>query len=304
MKSLPKGTYALCISHPGHELRLYGFMEQASPFVFLLTDGSHRTGKDMMFDSIRCIDKATKYGKKVTAGYLATPESKKIFKLSDHEKPEGENHLKDLDIYHEILNHYEGIFRMYINFLKINFIKYKVDHVVSDPREETNLCHEIMNIMVQVAIQEVKNQTGKIITHYDFAIDMPFNFNIDEGCIHVQLDEYAVERKLDAVLKYPLGIMDMKPNISMDYNLLLEFNKMPNGASTIKAMAKDINFDYLKNEYLRPFVFTESVDKPLYQTHGEKAVADGKYHDVITYQNHLKPLQEKLMKPLSSNDIN
>ncbi|HEX8245140.1 MAG TPA: hypothetical protein VF541_16635, partial [Longimicrobium sp.] len=38
--TLPAGTPALVVAHPGHELRVYGWMERARPLVFVLTDGS------------------------------------------------------------------------------------------------------------------------------------------------------------------------------------------------------------------------------------------------------------------------
>jgi len=35
---------ALVIAHPGHELRVHGWLEKARPLVFVLTDGSGRSG--------------------------------------------------------------------------------------------------------------------------------------------------------------------------------------------------------------------------------------------------------------------
>src|ERR671917_288531 len=38
------GKAALVVAHPGHELCVYGWLEQARPRVFVLTDGSGRSG--------------------------------------------------------------------------------------------------------------------------------------------------------------------------------------------------------------------------------------------------------------------
>src|SRR6266576_854489 len=38
------GRAALVIAHPGHELCVYGWLETVSPKVFVLTDGSGRSG--------------------------------------------------------------------------------------------------------------------------------------------------------------------------------------------------------------------------------------------------------------------
>lgn len=295
MLKLSKGNYALCIAHPGHELRLHGFLEQACPFVFILTDGSHRTGHDMIMDSIRVIDKATKYGKKITIGFLKSEASKKIFKLRNRNAPEGEQHLKDSQIYSEILNQYTGILEFFIlDTMVKNLIRYNIDYLVSDSSEGTNICHEIMSIMSDIAIKKVKKQTGKEIIKYDFTIDNPYNEKLSDDCIHIKLDEAAVNRKLDSLVKYPFALTDMKPNFSLDANVIIELRKMQNGEATIKEMIRDINPEFIKNEYLRPYVFTEPSGKPVYELAGEKAVAAGKYPEVITYINHLKPLKEKL----------
>ena len=51
---------ALIIAHPGHEIRVHGWLELARPFVFVLTDGSGHSGKSRL-------DSTTKVLKKVNA---------------------------------------------------------------------------------------------------------------------------------------------------------------------------------------------------------------------------------------------
>lgn len=295
---LPEGNYALCIAHPGHELRLHGFLEQTRPCVFIFTDGSHRTGQDMMFDSIRVIDRATKQGIKLNLAFLNSDASKKIFKISRHDLPEGEQHLKDSQIYNEVLNQFTDISTYFIHMMAKNFMLYKIDYVIGDASEGTNVCHEVMRILTDVAIQLVKKISGKEIICYDFALDRPFNENVNDQCIHIELDDAAMYRKINAILKYPLGIHDLKPNISLDYNLLLELQKMKDGEAAVKKLMKDTNIDFLKNEYLRPYSSSEVTSKPLYELEGEKAVQAGKYYDVITYEKHLKPLKQKLIQSI------
>lgn len=295
---LSQGNYALCIAHPGHELRLHGFLEQARPCVFIFTDGSHRTGQDMMFDSIRAIDKATKQGLKLSMAFLKSAESKKVFKISRHDLPEGEQHLKDPQIYNEVLNQFTDISTYFIHMMAKNFMLYKIDYVIGDASEGTNVCHEVMRILTDVAIALVKKTCGKEIICYDFALDRPFNEKVNDKCIHVELDDAAMYRKIAAIMKYPLGIHDLKPNISLDYTMLLELQKMKDGDVAVKKLLKDANIDFLKNEYLRPYSPSEVTGKPLYELEGEKAVEAGKYYDVITYKKHLKPLKEKLTQTI------
>lgn len=276
MITLPKGNYALCIAHPGHELRLHGFLEKASPFVFIFTDGSDRSQKDLMIDSIRVVDKCMKLGKKLSLAFLKSDASKKVFKISDHSAEEGKQHLKDVDVYKEIVNQNPSLFQFFIvDTMVKNLIKYKIDYLICDASEGTNVCHEMMNIMSDLAIKLVKKQTGREIEKYDFAIDKPFNEKLNDRCIRIDLDEAAVNRKLDSILKFPLALTDLKPNVSLDANLIIELRKMKDGDTAIKEMIKDINPDFLKYEYLRPYSFSEPGD-----------------------EKYLKPLKEQLEKIL------
>lgn len=296
MKPLPKGNYALCIAHPGHELRLHGFLEQAKPFVWILTDGSIRTGQDMMMDSIKAISRAIKQGIKTDP---KDNSWNRVFCYTFPDNPE-QFHINYSQIYLEILQRTD-FFISYIDFISNNLIKYKIDYLIADASEGTNVCHEMMRIMADLSIALVKKKTGKHIFNYDFSIDKPFNKEINEDCIFIQLDEEAIDRKLEAMIKFTLALTDLKPNISLDYNLIIELSKMNNGKEQIKQFLKELNPDFLKYEYLRPYTFSEPTENNLYETLGEKSVAAGKYTEVITYEKHLKPLKEKLHQLILGN---
>ena len=49
---------ALVIAHPGHELRVHGWLEQARPEVFVLTDGSGHTGRSRLASTSRLLARA------------------------------------------------------------------------------------------------------------------------------------------------------------------------------------------------------------------------------------------------------
>jgi hypothetical protein len=54
----PAGRAALVVAHPGHELRVHGWLEQARPLVFVLTDGSGGSGVPRLGSTARLIDRA------------------------------------------------------------------------------------------------------------------------------------------------------------------------------------------------------------------------------------------------------
>lgn len=272
MKSLPPGNYALSIAHPGHELRLHGFLEQAKPFVWILTDGSERTGNDMMWSSINCIDKATKQGKTNFA-----PQDKsmyKIFKMDFPGSAQENFHVKDSQIYSEVFNGKIDFFKKYITGMVNNLIKYKIDFLVSDASEDYHLTHEVVRMISEIAIIKVGEQTGKEIRLYDFPLSKPHNDLLSDDCIHIQLDEEAVERKIDAIIEFPFAISDLHPNISVDANLISELRKMQNGKEQIKSFLKEINIDFLKNEYIRPAL-------PIQETDNYKKFIESIYEKII-----------------------
>src|SRR3954470_22561000 len=49
---------AMVIAHPGHELRVHHWLELARPVVFVLTDGSGRTGHPRLDATSRVLEAA------------------------------------------------------------------------------------------------------------------------------------------------------------------------------------------------------------------------------------------------------
>lgn len=295
MKSLPEGNYALAIAHPGHELRLHGFLEKAKPFVFILTDNSEQRGQDMMWDSIKVIDRATKLGVNITSqAQLKAPFMRKVLKISlFKEMPEGQvlkeeeqrqkEHIKDSMIEYEVVNKHTAFLNLYIDFMVENLIKYKIDYLVCDASEDHHLSHEVMRMICEMAILKVKERTGDIIQLFDFSLSEKYNSIEHEHCICITLDDEAVERKLHAICTYPLGVQELMPNIIMDqkevdvlrnkkiklpaadrirmfcYNILVLLKMrrpfiMPEKQQFVflKNKLKTINYQFLKNEILRP----------------------------------------------------
>src|SRR5205823_28552 len=47
---------ALVVAHPGHEMRVYAWLKFARPLVFVLTDGSGRSGKSRLPSTSRILE--------------------------------------------------------------------------------------------------------------------------------------------------------------------------------------------------------------------------------------------------------
>src|SRR5262245_50004468 len=48
---------ALVVSHPGHELRVHGWLERTKPVVHVLTDGSGHTGSSRLDSTTRLLER-------------------------------------------------------------------------------------------------------------------------------------------------------------------------------------------------------------------------------------------------------
>ena len=52
----PDQKTALIIGHPGHELRVFHWLEITRPAVFVITDGSGRSGRSRLPSTTRILD--------------------------------------------------------------------------------------------------------------------------------------------------------------------------------------------------------------------------------------------------------
>lgn len=259
MKNLPSGNWALSIAHPGHELRLHGFLEMAKPYTFILTDNMEAKGQDLMWDSIKVIDKATKQGLDINPAHLKNSEYRKALKVSLIKSKNEKHHIKDGQIEYEMLNHRTDFLKYYMNYMVENLLRFNITHLACDASEDWHLTHEVVRMVAELAITEIRRTHGREIQLYDYALHKPFDHRMDEECVKIKLDDQMLERKLEAIINYPLGIQELRPNINADQGVIDQLRKHKEGAVQIKSLLKDINLNFLQNEYLRPaFPFEET----------------------------------------------
>src|SRR5258708_4480290 len=56
--TIPDSRAALVVGHPGHELLVHGWLEETRPLVFVLTDGSGRSGKSRLASTTRVVEQS------------------------------------------------------------------------------------------------------------------------------------------------------------------------------------------------------------------------------------------------------
>ncbi|MEO8200788.1 MAG: hypothetical protein ABI679_09735 [Gemmatimonadota bacterium] len=243
---------ALVISHPGHELRVYGWMERSHPAVSVLTDGSGHTGASRFDSSTRII---------VQAGAVLGPIH---------------GALSDPDLYEAMLRGDHQVFRDLVDRLVPSFVSATLDYLVGDATEEYNPGHDACRLVIDAAVR-LANQSRKVpLGNFSFRLTgspAPEVNSLPEDL--VELDDATLEHKLAAAMGYE--------------ELAGEVN------AALCAYGRDL----FRVEEIRPSTYpcwnprTES-GRPFYEAYGERQVAAGIYHDVLRYQEHMRPLADAL----------
>lgn len=243
MKSLPPGNYALSIAHPGHELRLHGFLEKVKPFVFIMCDNTPEGEKNSkMFASAGLI--------KDTTGRFTNIKSVKI------------NQSKRFLHYYDIIDEFKPSFptiipknknsfsEVYIQFLIEQFIEKKIDYVVAGIIENKHTLHDACRKMTETAIKRIKHKTKKEIILYEFNIDNPIDYNMNGNSIKIELDKELSERKVEHITQWHSDVFhELKQNITVDINFLNQVSKKTNALEEIKKLL--MSFYFFKYEYLK-----------------------------------------------------
>jgi hypothetical protein len=177
---LPNGPSALVIAHPGHELRVYGWMCRAQPFTFILTDGSGRSGKPRIEPTSRVLREAG-----ATAGCLY-------------------GRLTDIDAYAAVLNHDFAVFIALVEELAAALVHLNVAYVVGDAIEGYNPVHDVCRFMTNAAVAIATKEAGKRIDNFDFLLagDPGTHGESDPDSIRLNLSHGEFEHKLAAAGGY------------------------------------------------------------------------------------------------------
>src|SRR5262245_11003646 len=112
--SFAGGKAALIVAHPGHELRVFRWMETCQPMYFCITDGSGRDGNSRLGSTSQVLGKVG-----ATQGSIFGP-------------------LTDRDVYRYLLDERHEIFTELLKQLAGELIAHDVAWVVGDSPEGMN----------------------------------------------------------------------------------------------------------------------------------------------------------------------
>ena len=264
---------ALVIAHPGHELCVYGWLETVRPRVFILTDGSGRSGQSRL--------KSTEEILSVVGASRGS-----IF-----------GRFSDLSIYAAILEGNFAIFEQVVIELADAFVRDEIDYVSGDATEGYNTIHDTCRILINAAVKLANRVSDRLITNTDFLLFGPHTEKAEDGSICLKLHDDQLGRKLAMARAYrglKGEVSAMLDNIMLDslrnsHELAAEFRDVMNAMGS-----EAYRIECLRRVENRPLGTGETEGIPFYERYAEQRVAAGIYEEAIRYQDHMVPLSEAI----------
>lgn len=270
--TVPSGKAALVVAHPGHELCVYGWLEQARPLVFVLTDGSGRAG-------VSRLDSTTR----ILSGAGARPGP--VY-----------GRFADLDLYAAILRCDFGLFEGLVAELAEAFVREGVEYVAGDAAEGYNPVHDACRIVINGAAELAGRTSGRTVVSRDFTLFRRHRSAAESeraGDIRLTLDDAQLERKLSLAREYP----ELQDEVTalLDRKSLDSLRAFPELSAHIDDFVTgDMGPEAYRVECLRlaggPRGGGRADEVPFYERYGEMLVAKGAYDRAIRRREHVEPL--------------
>lgn len=251
---LTPGPAALVISHPGHELRVHGWLEWARPTVFVLTDGSGHGGHSRLASSTRLIQRVGAHTGSICGRFT------------------------DRQIYNAMLDGQVSVLTGLVSELADAFLAGRIEYVVADAAEGYNPSHDLCRYLVDAAVEAARALLPA--TFKSFEVDLVVAPDCAGGGtsarrICLDLDDDALERKLRAAREYP----EMAEEVE---------------AALGRWGAAAFRHECLRETPLDGYNREPEEIPPHYELHGERRRAEGTYREVIRYEAHMRPLRDAL----------
>jgi hypothetical protein len=175
------GQAALVVAHPGHELRVHHWLSLARPSVFVLTDGSGRSGESRLHSTTRVLEPL-----RAIPGCVY-------------------GSLTDRDLYSALMDRDADLFVRLAEQLATAFVAQRIDYVVGDASEGYNPAHDVCRLIIDAATAIAGRLQNRPIANFDVLLtsepgDHPAATL--EGAVWLKLDSTAVSKKIEVALGY------------------------------------------------------------------------------------------------------
>jgi hypothetical protein len=270
---MSNSNHALVIGHPGHELRVFGWIEATRPQVFVLTDGSGSSAKSRTSSTDSLLQSLG-----ATRGSIYA-------------------RFTDVFLYQSIMDHKFTVFTALADELASALTRSGVQMVAGDAAEGYNPVHDACRMLIDTAVSMARKASGPI-ENVEFTLVGPPDecpVEVRSAAHWLRLPDDVFERKLSAARRYPELATEVEAALT-DYS-------SPTGLMSPDLVARSGMFrdsthgNSFRLECLRPAgskVRNKIEERPFYEIYGEQKVASGQFKRVLRYREHMVPLAEAL----------
>jgi hypothetical protein len=170
---------ALFVGHPGHELRVFGWLGRARPTVHVLTDGGGRDGQSRLASTSALLER------------MGLAPGRVYGRLSDAR------------FYEALLAGDANLFVGLADELAGALVDGRVDLVAGDAAEGYNPAHDLCRAVLDAAVAIAARATGRAIANLHLPLAAaPSAPATRVGAIRLDLDDAEFEAKLAAIAEY------------------------------------------------------------------------------------------------------
>ena len=244
---------ALILSHPGHELRVLGWLETVRPLVLILTDGSGHTTQPRIELSCQLIEGA--------GGRLGALCGK----------------FTDQQFYQAILEQDLSFFIQLQTLICDTLREQQIDLVVGDSIEGYNPSHDLCRSLIDSAVHDLQQISGRTVQNYEFPlVDSPSAWSDREGAWCHTLNPTEQKWKLAQIRDYAQKVGGTL--LEEVEEMLAQFGEDILGEEWFSPSTSGQELSH----------FEETP--PFYERHGARQVSAGYYQRAIEFRQHMLPL--------------
>ena len=253
---------------------MHAWLETATPEVWVLTDGSGRSGRSRLDSTTRVLE---------ATGAAPGP----VY---------GE--MSDADLYDAILKCNHQRFTELVDRLANSLVQNHFHFVAGDAEEGYNPGHDVCRMVINAAVRLVERKAQKQILNCDFALVGPPGRCPEElraDSLWLNLDDAAFARKVLAARNYPE--LQAEVIAALDGYDTEKFTKHADLARQVRSNVGVAEANNFRVECLRPVRSNGTSFKhspPFYEEYGERQVKAGHYKYVLRYREHMLPLAAAL----------
>ena len=265
---------ALVTAHPGHELCLFGWLKQARPRVYVLTDGSGGAAEPRL------------------------PWTTELIETTRSSTGNIYGRITDARVYRAMLARDTGFFIELAEDLTEVLTLGRFDYVVCEAVEGYNPTHDMCRMLTGAALARSNHRSDHHTQGYEFSLikrGPSHNDAPQEDSIYLRLDDAELDEKINTMRAHP-HLRD-EVNAGLDGEALRALRDYPELAAEVQSLVEGMGPEAFRFEHLRKIyeaVMPTTPSIPFYERYGEMLVRSGRYNQAIRFTEHMAPIVESL----------